>query len=215
MDTLEILKKKWQENHSFTEKFDVNQLSKMILRKTTTISKNVFLVGLFDILFWLVLSLFLNFNKNEDFVYLKMKDDNVIFLLNLLYYSVIVFLIIQFYLSYQKSKLKDNNVKTTILNVLRIRKQIKLYLITNIFFILITGLITLYYYVCYDKNVSLLMLNNNFVNNKLLFYVIFSVIYFLFISFFSLIVYFFYKVLYGKLLKNLEENYKELIKKEF
>ncbi len=56
MDELELLKKDWQKEDSKYPKLTYNEIYKMILKKSSSIVKWIFIISLLEFVFWTLIS---------------------------------------------------------------------------------------------------------------------------------------------------------------
>lgn len=64
MDELELLKKDWKKGEDNYPKLTYNEIYKMILKKSSSIVKWIFIISLLEFAFWTGISFLLKDNKN-------------------------------------------------------------------------------------------------------------------------------------------------------
>ena len=100
MDELELLKKQWQRREEDFPQLSYADIYKMLLKKSSSIVKWIFLISIGEIIFWTSL-LFLMPESSK-----KFTDDiglhNTMLFLNILYYLVFGTFIFLFYKNYLK-----------------------------------------------------------------------------------------------------------------
>ena len=57
MDELELLKKDWQKDESSYPQLTYNELYKMILKKSSSIVKWIFIISILEFVFWIFISI--------------------------------------------------------------------------------------------------------------------------------------------------------------
>ena len=64
MDELELLKKDWKKDNVTYPKLTYNEIYKMILKKSSSIVKWIFIISIIEFVFWLAVSFFLKDTDN-------------------------------------------------------------------------------------------------------------------------------------------------------
>jgi len=214
MDELELLKEKWQATEQNLPTLSFNDIYKMLLKKSSSIVKWIFIISIGELLFWTVLA-FLVPESSRDFAK-EMGMDKIFLAINIIHYAVFAYFIFLFWKNHKKIKVTDS-VSNLMENILKTRKTVKYFVIYNIgtTILLMIG-VNLYYYFNGEA------LEKAVKHNTDQYDAIPPEIFlekFLFIniavgSIMILIVLLFYFLVYGYLLKRLKRNYKELQKME-
>lgn len=214
MEELELLKSNWQKREHVLPKLTYNDIYALLLKKSSSIVKWIFLISIAEIIFWTALA-FLVPESNK-----KINDGlglhNFLMVMNILNYIIFGVFIVLFYSNYRKIKVTDT-VRQLMKNILRARKTVKYFVIYNVSLsiLLLVG-VNLYYYMMQDRLYKLLSTyypeyatipQEKFTNIFFVTTLIFGVI------FIGLII-LFYRVVYGILLRRLKRNYDELEKIE-
>jgi len=214
MDELELLKRQWHRQESDLPHISYEDIYKMILKKSSSIVKWIFLISIGEIILWSCLALLVS-DSDQKFIQ-DIGLGNIMLVANILYYLVVVSFIILFYRNYKKISTTDS-VKDLMQNILRTRKTVKYFIIFNIAGagIMILG-INIFYYFNQDLMFQL-MIENQGISPTMskekffdMFFIIQLVLGVLIIS----AVFVFYRLVYGILLRRLNKNYKELKKIE-
>lgn len=204
MDELELLKKDWQKENMAFPKLSYNDIYKMILKKSSSIVKWIFIISIIEFSLGIILILI-----NPEFESEAMVPD-WIDTMTYLMLPVIVYFIYRFYKNYKNISATDN-IKTLINNILNTRKTVKYYIIFNLVFAGIASMSTFFVGYTEVNGVTFSELNASANFGKLSILILTA----LAVTVFILgIVYGIYYLLYGILLKRLKKNYKELKKLE-
>ncbi|GAA3523529.1 hypothetical protein GCM10022393_42990 [Aquimarina addita] len=205
MDELELLKKDWQKQEVGLPKLSYNELYKMILRRSSSIVKWIFIISILEFALWASIDIAARLTgKYEDMEVAGMGGFTIIS--SAISYGVLIYFIIRFYLNYKKIKTTDS-AKVLMQNILKTRKTVKYYVWINL--TLIGALmITTMIYLTFNKEFLELHEHSNVT----------PVIYILTGVVLSLIIVailgFVYYLIYGLLTRKLKRNYKELKKME-
>jgi len=203
MDGLDLLKKDWEKSDSKYPKLTYDEIYKMILKKSSSIVKWIFIISLIELglgLFLIVLNPTLE-NSIESPKWL-----------DVFYYAtfpVIVYFIFLFYKNYKKINATDS-AKTLMQNILKTRRTVRHYILFNLIFggilVVVSSFIA---YMQMENNLQLLNGSSEAMKYTVVIFVI------LLITLLILgVIYGIYYLLYGILLKRLKQNYKELKKLE-
>lgn len=206
MKELDLLKNDWQKNNSSFVPIQEVELYKMLHKKSSSIAKRIFVISVFEILFWTGISLFIH----TDTYSTNIKIELFFKIFNYFNYGVIFIFIYLFYRNYLAiSTLVSTN---KLMNaILKTRKTVQYYVWYNLIIVFISMIIG--FYIGFTNNTKTLILKDDFtVNNTNLFVLIAIVVVCIGIVFG--LFWLFYKLLYGVLLRKLLSNYKELEKIE-
>lgn len=206
MKELDLLKNDWQKNNSSFVPIQEVELYKMLHKKSSSIAKRIFVISVFEILFWTGISLFIH----TDTYSTNIKIELFFEIFNYFNYGVIFIFIYLFYRNYLAiSTLVSTN---KLMNaILKTRKTVQYYVWYNLIIVFISMIIG--FYIGFTNNTKTLILKDDFtVNNTNLFVLIAIVVVCIGIVFG--LFWLFYKLLYGVLLRKLLSNYKELEKIE-
>ncbi|MDW5288215.1 hypothetical protein [Formosa sp. PL04] len=211
MDELDLLKKDWNktENQNFP-KLSYNDIYKMLLKKSSSIVKWIFIISLLEFLFWTIISL--SIKDTEKMTRLKETDAGTILSgLTVLSYIILFYFFYLFYRNYRKISATDN-AKILMENILKTRRTIKHYVLFNLLFIIISTIVVLLIEFKQDE-LLISRVNEAATNgNTLLFYSKLILITAAILTVTIGLLLGFYWLIYGILLKRLNKNYKELKK---
>ena len=213
MDELDLLKKDWQNKEEHLPKLSYNELYNMIWKKSSSIVKWILIISILE--FVLPHFLYLLPSTREGLsIYTGDGFSRYLLAATAIQYSVIFYFIYQFYKRYQEISVLDD-AKSLMKKILKTRRTVKHYVIFSLSMILFTFLL-----------VALgIYLNNDFINNfpmgpevdglpegqlKIILMVTMIITGVVMVIIFGTIYFF----LYGRLIRKLKRNYKELKKLE-
>lgn len=210
MDVLDNYKKAW-ENQPEDKQVSAIEIYKMAHSKSSSIVKWIFIIGILEFVFWTAI----NFIIPKDFyqIYEELNLMTFLQVFGVLHYIIIVAFLYIFYKNYTNISLIDST-KKLIKNILRIRKTVQYYVYYNIAMVFF-GSIILNVVLFSDSERFQRLMNPNNIEieaNQLIIVTIISQVIALIII--TVLLWFFYRVVYGILLKRLNRNYKELLKIE-
>ncbi len=197
MKELDLLKKDWQKNNTFEQVSEV-EIYKMLHQKSSSIVKWILIVSLIEFVVINGISLLLNDPKYDAF----MSNHPYISYLEKFNYVVIVAFIYLFYMNF-KSISVLNSSKTLIKHILKTRKIVTYYIYWNIFIGGITGALSGIegFNAGYGSGGG----DNAVFATNCITIIIMALLIMGFI-------WLFYKLLYGRFLSKLKDNYIELKK---
>ena len=212
MDELELLKKHWKQQDTQYPKVSANDIYKMILKRSSSIVKWIFIISLLEFGLWAVLSFVLKDSKNAQ-QFDKLDSDYLIIPLTILGYVILAYFFFLFYKNYRKISVTDS-AKVLMENILRTRKTVKNYVFFNLAFMVITFVAVLY--IEFDQNQAFISKAQTAAANGevFIFYAKTILIIAGVLAVFGGVLLFFYWCIYGLLLRKLNRNYKELRKLE-
>jgi len=212
MDELELLKKDWQKDNANFPKLSYDDIYKMILKKSSSIVKWIFIISILEFLFWTVIAFAFKDSKSiQDFD--SLNADYIIIPLTVLGYLVLGYFFYLFFRNYKRISVTDN-AKNLMENILNTRRTVRHYVAFNlVYLVLATGAAL---FIQFDQNPDLITMSHKAAadGNLFVFYAKFILITAVFLVGAIAILLFFYWLIYGILLKRLNRNYKELKKLE-
>ncbi len=211
MDELELLKKDWQKKEGNLPKLSYDQIYKMIWKKSSSIVKWIFYISILEFIFWILLS-FLPVNTETLSGQSAKTFGMVETILEVVNYLVIVYFIYQFYQNYRKISVTDTS-KDLMKNIIKTRKTVMQYVWFNLILFAVLMIVVFFEFVGLNPD-SELTATITEADNSTTLWIIVGVLLVVAILFFAFLLWLFYKLLYGILLKQLNENYKELKKLE-
>lgn len=212
MDELELLKKDWKKSDANFPKLSYNEIYKMILKRSSSIVKWIFIISLLEFLFWALIAFAFKDSKSMQ-EFNNLNVDYLIIPITLIGYVILAYFFYLFFRNYQKISATDN---ATVLmqNILKTRRTVKNYVAFNLVY-LVAG-IAVGMFIQFDKNPEIIDMAHSAAadGNLFVFYARVILITAVFLVGAIAILLFFYWLIYGILLKRLNRNYKELRKLE-
>jgi hypothetical protein len=212
MDNLELLKKDWQKQDTNYPTLSYNDIYKMILKKSSSVVKWIFIISLLEFAFWTLITFVFkdaDFNKRFE----NYDANNIMIPLMIINYLVLAYFFFKFFMNYRNISATDN-AKVLMENILKTRRTVKQYVAFNLLFVAITAFLVLGIELNRDERM-LSIIEKASANGELFsFYAKTIGIAIIGIAAFILVILGFYYLIYGILLKRLNSNYKELKKLE-
>ncbi|MEO8933504.1 MAG: hypothetical protein ABI295_04285 [Xanthomarina sp.] len=213
MDELELLKKDWKKDEDTKyPKISYNEIYSMILKKSSSIVKWIFIISLLEFVFWVFISFAFkdaDFNKRFD----SYHADNIMLPFIVLGYLILAYFFYKFYMNYKTISATDN-AKVLMGNILKTRRTVKQYVGFNLIYIAVSAFIVLG--IQFNRDQEIISLIDKASANGEMFKIyaltIITTILILAIAIGFILI--FYYLIYGILLKRLNRNYRELKKME-
>ncbi|WP_303317444.1 hypothetical protein Q4Q34_00790 [Flavivirga abyssicola] len=212
MDELDLLKKDWNKDDNKYPKLTYNEIYKMILKKSSSIVKWIFIISLLEFAFWTFISLLL---KDTESIkrYQQFDADAVFIPLVIIGYIILALFFYLFFRNYRKISTTDN-AKVLMENILKTRKTVKQYVAFNLIYLVVATFAAIYVELSQDQ-LLIDQIKQASANGEVFkFYAIFIIVAVLFLAAAIGVLLLFYWLVYGILLKRLNRNYKELKKLE-
>ncbi len=212
MDELEILKKDWKKDDGKYPKVSYNEIYKMILKRSSSIVKWIFIISLLEFAFWALIAFAFKDSKSMK-EFNNMNVDNIIIPLTVIGYVVLAYFFYLFFKNYQRISSTDN-AKVLMENIIKTRRTVKNYVAFNLVYLVIATAIGIF--IQFDQNPQIIDMAHSAAadGNLFVFYARFILITAIFLVGAIAILLFFYWLIYGILLKRLNRNYTELKKLE-
>ena len=210
MDELDILKKDWKKNENSYTQITEKEIYGMLHKKSSSIVKWILVISILEIAFWSVLGFF-----TADENYLKTLEQyhlrDVMPIITTLNYAVILFFIYLFYKNYKTINTTDT-VKKLMRTILKTRKTVQNYVWYNLIMTFLSMVLVVIFQLKYDTNIEKVFKNVSSTMDSNLFYLIVTFFYIIVILVVIGFIWLFYRLIYGILMKRLNNNYKELKK---
>lgn len=179
----------------------------MIHRKSSSTVKWILILSILELILWALLSVGVNIDdyfkkmKHEEFtLYFKMYD--------YFDYFVLLVFIYLFYKNY-RTITSTASTKQLMLDIIKTRKTVNYYVYYKLFQIVLAFFIG--FYIAFKYNPETVVLTDKIGSNFTVMIITFSIL-IVFIVLILGIFWLFYRLIYGRLLKRLLDNYKELKK---
>lgn len=208
MDELDLLKKDWKKQDSKYPKLTYEEIYKMILKKSSSIVKWIFIISLLEFVLWTLISFGL-----KDTESMKRFDaynvDFILIPISVFGYIILAYFFYLFFKNYKTISAADS-AKNLMENILRTRRTVKYYVAFNLIYLVIATVVVMF--VEFDKNQELVgKLNEAAANGDVFkFYASIIISVFVVLAVFIAFLLLFYYLIYGLLLKRLNRNYREL-----
>ena len=209
MDNLDVLKKEWQSKEQDLPKVSYNDIYKMLLKKSSSIVKWIFVISVAELLFWIGIQ-FLNPESNIKIIN-EMGLQEILTYTNIVHFSIFAIFIYYFYKNFKSIQVTDNT-NMLMKNILKTRRTVKYFVYYNVgVFVLSSIVVDIFFFSRSDQLYEIMdfasqgIPQENFASVFIISQVIVGVIVL------SLLI-LFYWLIYGLLLRRLNRNYKELKK---
>jgi hypothetical protein len=212
MDELDILKKDWNKDDSRYPKLSYNDIYGMILKRSSTIVKWIFIISILEFVFWTILSFALkdaDFNKKFE----SYNAENIMIPFMVLGYLILAYFFYKFFMNYRTISVTDN-AKLLMENILKTRRTVKHYVAFNLIYLVASAFLVLGIEFNRDETM-IATINKAAADGELFkFYALTILVTTLVLAIVIGLFLVFYYLIYGLLLKRLNKNYKELKKLE-
>ena len=209
MDKLDKLKENWQSEEHELPKVSFDKIYKMLLKKSSSIVKWIFVISVIELLFWI--SLYFVLPEDNVNMMKELGLERVMFYCEIFHFFIFGIFIILFYKNYQSIQVTDST-NVLMQNILNTRKTVRYFVYYNVGMTIAFSIaIDTYLYNNSDKLYELMEFakqgipKEGFAN---IFIISQIIVGFIIIALLIL----FYWLVYGILLKKLKGNYRELKK---
>jgi membrane-associated HD superfamily phosphohydrolase len=210
MDELELLKKDWQKKTASLPKLSYDEIYKMILKKSSSIVKWIFYISIAEFVFWILIGQVPVGESSTS----ELKNTNTLYtVLEVLSYCIMLFFIVKFYLNYKKINTTDS-ARALMKNILKTRRTVVTYVWVSLSVFAISLVIVTAELIFYEPEFTALNEKLAAADNTFMVYALIGIIVIGCILVTGVLLWLFYRLIYGILLKRLQENYKELKKLE-
>lgn len=212
MDELELLKKDWQKKEEHHPKLSYDQIYRMIKKKSSSTVKWIFYISIIEFVFWAILNLF-SYTKESLELEKTWHVYEITTMLTIINYIVLIYFIYKFYSNYKLISITESSTKL-MKNILNVKKTVTQYVWFNIAIFVAYLIVSLYGNLNYGVNSEKIAEAASQAGNETIFWVMLTGMVLVAITIVLLLIWFFYKLLYGILMKRLRKNYNELKKLE-
>lgn len=214
MDELEILKKDWQTREQEFPKLSSKDIYPMLLRKSSSMVKWIFIISVAELVLWTALSLIVPESSKQINEAMGLKD--TLLIVSIVGYVITVTFIYLFYRNYRTIQVTDS-IKKLMANILRTRRTVQYFVYYNIGTAILLLIYTNIHY--YRRKDELYTVFSEFSDSYAAIPVeSFTAVFFTaqLIVGVALVLFLvlFYYLIYGLLLRRLKRNYRELKKIE-
>ena len=209
MDKLDKLKENWQSEKHELPKVSFDKIYKMLLKKSSSIVKWIFVISIIELLFWI--SLYFILPEDNINMMKELGLERVMYYCEIFHFFIFGIFIILFYKNYKSIQVTDST-NVLMQNILNTRKTVRYFVYYNVGMTIAFSIaIDTYLYNNSEKLYEVMGLakqgipKEGFAN---IFIISQIIVGFIIIALLIL----FYWLVYGILLKKLKENYRELKK---
>lgn len=209
MDELELLKKDWNKQSDY-KKLSVNDIYPMLHKKSSSIVKTLFYISIAELVFWILVSAIPyvcsdSYKERLDKIY---DSEHLFTVLTLFSFGITIVFVYLLFKSHKAISVTDS-AKKLMENIIKTRRVIKYYVLYNLIAGSISMIIGFYFALHNDPETAKNMANIGTMEKTIIYLMLTGIV-----SIFIIAIWFFYKLIYGLLLKRLNRNYKELQKLE-
>ena len=203
-------KKIWKKQPQENNKISTLEIYKMTQSKSSSIVKWIFIIGLVEFIFWFTIN-YLGLKNGALEPYEKLNLISFIEYGSYLHIIVVLIFLLSFYRNFSLISAIDNT-KTLMRNILLVRKTVKWYVYYNLLNVGVFSIILniLIFNTPNGINIISGIHNDNFDQDVMMMTFVIAQVVIIIIM--LLILWLFYYLLYGILLKKLNDNYKDLTK---
>ena len=184
----------------------------MILKKSSSIVKWIFIVSILEFIFWIAISFALKYSGYADEIVddiANAESSSSFIVLSVISYIILAYFFYKFYINYRTINTTDN-ATTLMENILKTRKTVKLYVGVNLIAMIVSVGILLPYAINQDPNAKSIIDNASANGELFKLYAGIIIAALLVLAVAIAILLLFYYLVYGLLLKRLNRNYREL-----
>ncbi len=208
MDELELLKKDWKKEDNTFPKLSYNEIYKMILKKSSSIVKWIFIISIMEFVFWVVISIILKYTGYADDM-VNVETSTVFIVMSVISYIILAYFFYRFYMNYRTINTTDS-ATTLMENILKTRRTVKQYVAFNLIAMVVSVAVLLPYFLNQDPQTKTIIDNATASGELFKFYAGIIIATLLMLTVVIGILLLFYWLIYGILLKRLNKNYREL-----
>ncbi len=211
MELLDKYKNAWKNQPEDDRKVSKLEIYKLIHSKSSSIVKWIFIIGIVEFLFWIVINLMV-----PDSYYQIYDDLNLHGFLNaamVAHYCIVVVFLLFFYKNYEGVSILEST-KSLMKNILKVRNTVKYYVYYNLVSVFLISLVVNFTIFSDTEKLNVFINPENLamdLSQLITVTIISQIIALVFILFF---LWLFYKLIYGILLKKLNKNYAALVRLE-
>jgi magnesium-transporting ATPase (P-type) len=204
MEQLEKLKDIWKNQGESAIRFSDKDINKMLQKKSSSIVKWILIISILEFVLPNIIYLVTDHDASRR-IYEDYGLTNITMIYTAVHVVIICVFIYFFYKNY-KNITADSSVKELLHNILKTRKTVKYYIYYNLTMAAIIGVHIFYIVFNSESFLEKLPENLSLVTVWLVALLLLSISIFIF--------WIFYRILYGILLKKLNNNYNELLRNE-
>ena len=139
MDQLDILKSKWQSQKSDYPSYSAAQLTSLLAKKSSSIVKWIFYIGIAEFVLLTALNLFLADSEQHQ-TYIDSLGEALYYSSYAISYIIVIYFIYKFWMNY-KNISADQPARKLMKNILKTRRTMKWYIWFNLIYVMVFGII--------------------------------------------------------------------------
>lgn len=206
MEGLDLLKKDWKNREEGKNKLSFDDIYTILLKKSSSVVKWIFYISVIEFAFWHLIYLIPNNNAE---IYHEMDMMPLINGSTIIHYIITISFIYIFYKNYKRITSTDS-AKKLMRSILKTRKTVQFYVIYNLgMFALLFIIFSIYFYLNLDKLITIEEFKTQverIPNFTTIFFIVEAIMAIIMLVIFGGL----YFLIYGRMLKKLKLNYKEL-----
>lgn len=211
---IDDFKKSWQEQQTL-EVYQSSEIEAMLNKKSRNYVKYILWISIAEFMFFAAVNIFTVFGTQNDSSFLDMlqklgvnitnsieEDFNHLYLLLKIFsLAITAFFVMMFYKNYKKIDI-ENNLKKFILQIIKFKKTVNLFILTNIVVLIaFTGVLTVF-------TMNILNFQSIYLNNSTLLGFTIGILVSLAIGILLILLY--YRIVYGIIMRRLDQKLKQL-----
>lgn len=207
MKELDLLKKDWQRVDATFEQVTEKEIYRMLHQRSSSIVKWILIISLLELIFWSILG----FGINIDEYFKKLKHEELSVYFSVYNYISYVILFVFIYLFYKNYRVISTTASTKQLmkDIIKTRKTVNYYVYYNLGQLVLSFFIG--FYIAFKYNPESIRLADKIGDDYFMMAFTFAFLLIFIVLVFGAL-WLLYRLIYGRLLKRLLENYKELKK---
>lgn len=213
MDELDLLKKDWNKADTKYPKLSYDQIYTMILKRSSSIVKWIFIISLLEFVFWVGISIAMKDSESTQRMN-ELQAGYVIIPISIAGYLVLAYFFYLFFKNYKNISVTDN-AKTLMENILKTRRTVRHYVAFNLVYLVVTTFVILGFELNQNELFVASAQNAAADGDVFLYYASIVLTVIAMLAIIIAVLLFFYWLIYGVLLRKLNRNYKELKKLDF
>ena len=212
MDELDLLKKDWNKEDTKYPKLSYDQIYTMILKRSSSIVKWIFIISILEFVFWVGISFLMKDSESAKRID-ELHANYILIPLSIAGYLVLGYFFYLFFKNYKTISVTDN-AKTLMENILKTRRTVRHYVAFNLVYLVVATFVILG--IEFNQNELFVAGAQNAAadGDVFLYYARIVLVVIAKLGIMIAILLFFYWLIYGVLLRKLNRNYKELSKLE-
>lgn len=207
MDELELLKKDWQQRKQIYPNLSHTDIYSLLHKKSSSIVKWIFIIGIAEFIFWGVLNLFIP--DRIFYIYDQLHLKKILRYSYIFHYVVSIVFLYLFYTNHKAIRVTDST-NFLMKNIIKTRKTVNFYVYYNIGLYVILSVV---FNIVMFSDIDLLlqvMTPEKLNIDQSKFFNVFLITQIIVLVVMCGLLFLYYRIIYGILLRKLNKNYNEL-----